>query len=209
MAPNGNHAHRDLPSASVFDLLMILLALTFEFRLMALGKLGAQVGFDDRRVADDVERAAVAEHRAVVKDDKPPHQRQHAISLGGRRVMLFPSKTTLPAVFGTKPVTRLTKVVLPAPLVPTRSTISPFGIDSVTLSTATTPPKRRVNPTMRNVDLTIGGGSPFAETKRAEGQFRPSLGVEFPQHALRHRIDYGESRTLNTSFGSMNPTIDA
>ena len=42
--------------------------------------------------------------------------------------MLFPSKTTLPAVFGTKPVTGLTRVVLPAPLGPTRPTISPFGI---------------------------------------------------------------------------------
>src|SRR6478609_9083205 len=73
-----------------------------------------------------------------------------AITWGGRRVTFVPSKKTCPAVFGTKPVTRLTNVVLPAPLGPTRPTISPLGMLTETLSTAVTPPKRRVRPSSRS-----------------------------------------------------------
>src|SRR5690554_1559231 len=55
-----------------------------------------------------------------------------------------PKKVTRPLSIGTKPVTALKRVVLPAPLGPMRPRISDGLSDRETLSTATTPPKRTV-----------------------------------------------------------------
>src|SRR4029077_17571833 len=59
-------------------------------------------------------------------------------------VMSRPSKTTRPAVGWNSPVTLLNSVVLPAPLGPMRAKTSPRLICRLTLSTATSPPKRLV-----------------------------------------------------------------
>ena len=48
------------------------------------------------------------------------------------------------------PVTMFTNVVLPAPLAPMMPTVSPAAISTVTLSAATTAPKRLSNPLAAN-----------------------------------------------------------
>ncbi len=59
---------------------------------------------------------------------------------GGMSVMSLPSKTIMPAVGSTRPQTRLTKVVLPAPLGPMMARISPGMTAKSTPSTAFSPP---------------------------------------------------------------------
>ncbi len=59
------------------------------------------------------------------------------------RVMSSPSKITLPAVGGKKPLMRLKKVVLPAPFGPITARISPARISNETPSTAFRLPKWR------------------------------------------------------------------
>src|SRR5260370_28642309 len=59
-------------------------------------------------------------------------------------VMSRPSKTTRPAVGVNRPVTLLNRVVLPAPFGPMNANTSPRLMCRLTLSTATSPPKRFV-----------------------------------------------------------------
>ena len=43
---------------------------------MALSKFGADIRFDDRGILYDVDRRAVAEHRAVMQNDEAPDNRK-------------------------------------------------------------------------------------------------------------------------------------
>src|ERR1700742_680369 len=67
------------------------------------------------------------------------------IRCGGNPVIASPSKRTVPALGFTPPVIRLNSVDLPAPFGPITARTSPASTRIVTRSTATIPPKRRVN----------------------------------------------------------------
>src|SRR5690348_10163167 len=65
---------------------------------------------------------------------------------GLHRVMSAPRNRTCPAVGARNPVTRLNRVVLPAPFGPISPTISPSRTSNDTPSTARSPPKVRDSP---------------------------------------------------------------
>ncbi len=64
----------------------------------------------------------------------------------GSRVGQSPSTSTDPLLAARKPVSRRMKVVLPAPLAPSRPKLSPGSRRRLTLSRAKWGPKRRVKP---------------------------------------------------------------
>src|SRR5260370_1010197 len=75
-------------------------------------------------------------------------------------VMSRPSKTTRPAVGVNRPVTLLNRVVLPAPFGPMSANTSPRLMCRLTLSTATSPPKRFVRfVSSRMLSVVSGTGS--------------------------------------------------
>src|SRR5690349_622971 len=107
----------------------------------------------------------------------------------GSPVMSASSKRTRPAVGRSTPVSRLNNVVLPAPLGPISPRISPALTESVTLFTATSPPKRQVSPDASS--NAISGLAIHAERLRACGQRAPAtarlVGGVGPRDALRHQ----------------------
>ena len=69
-----------------------------------------------------------------------------ARACGGSWLIAWPRKRTSPSVGASWPVSRLKKVVLPAPLGPMMLTISPRFTDRLTLSTARKPPNCLATP---------------------------------------------------------------
>ena len=65
-----------------------------------------------------------------------------------------------PALRSMKPVIRLRVVVLPAPFGPIRLTICPRLTSKLTSSTATNPPKRTVNPSIRSSGMPLSCAGP-------------------------------------------------
>src|SRR6202011_1433292 len=105
------------------------------------------------------------------------------MACGGRRassVGLLPLPSwMLPACDGMYPVTRLTSVVLPAPLGPIKPKIVPSSISSDTSSTACTPPNERLTSVSCSRTLTSSPARPPA--RRDDGEAAPaddSLGPE-------------------------------
>src|SRR6059058_1582300 len=99
-----------------------------------------------------------------------------AIACGGRRansVGLPPlASRMLPACDGMYPVTRLTSVVLPAPLGPIRPKMVPSSISTDTLSTACTPPNERLTLVSCSSALTRSPARPPA--RRDDGEAAPA-----------------------------------
>jgi hypothetical protein len=70
---------------------------------------------------------------------------------GGSPATSSPFRKMRPPVGRSTPVTQLKKVLLPAPLGPMIARISPRGTVRLTLSTAVSPPKRMVSPSVRRI----------------------------------------------------------
>ena len=67
----------------------------------------------------------------------------------------LPAKLQLPVSGLSKPVNRLKRVVLPAPLGPIRAVIAPRGISRCSTSTAVRPPKCLETPSMVTIGSTL------------------------------------------------------
>src|SRR5688500_11436476 len=68
----------------------------------------------------------------------------------------LPSKDQLPSLGLSKPVSRLKKVVLPAPLGPISAVMTPRCTSRCSTSTAVRPPKRRVTPSATRIGSGLG-----------------------------------------------------
>ncbi len=90
--------------------------------------------------ADRLQRREVGEE---LVDLEGARQAARARLRRASRLMSRPSSRTWPEVGGSTPVSRLTKVVLPAPFGPIRACRAPTGSEKVTSLVATRPPKRR------------------------------------------------------------------
>src|SRR5713101_8951188 len=83
-----------------------------------------------------------------------------AILCGGVPAMSRPSKTMRPEVGASCPVSRLKKVVLPAPLGPITECRAPSWTSRVTALTAVSAPKALVSPSVLRSGIGPNGGRP-------------------------------------------------
>ena len=85
---------------------------------------------------------------------------RRARSCGASRLIWVPCRRTSPAVGASWPVSRLKKVVLPAPLGPMMLTISPWRTDRLTSSTARRPRKCLLTPVTASSRSLAGAAAP-------------------------------------------------
>src|SRR6266545_2297068 len=129
-----------------------------------------------------------------------------AILLGLSPVTLRPPSSTRPLATLYKPVRALKKVVLPAPLGPIRLTMPPPGMVKLTLSTATSPPKRTVIssarrasgvPVSTSIVLAVAQHQPGAALRQEalppEQHHQHQRAAE-DQEAVRREVDVGAER---------------
>src|SRR5262249_3086486 len=105
---------------------------------------------------------------------------RRATRCGGVPAMSRPSKTIRPEVGASCPVSRLKKVVLPAPLGPMTEWSDPSRTSMVTLSTAVKAPNSLVSRSVltRDIDLSGGGG---ASRRPPRPEARPCLDHTAPE----------------------------
>ena len=103
---------------------------------LALAHAAGAAGREERH-EQVLAHAEVGEHARHLER---AHETLGGDAMRGRPVMSVPSRRTLPASGVSMPVSRLTKVVLPAPLGPMRPRISPGASVMLTSLLATRPP---------------------------------------------------------------------
>src|SRR5512145_2214769 len=129
---------------------------------------------------------------------------------GGSRSMRRPSRWTAPPEGRSRPETRLSRVVLPAPLGPMRPCTSPWATWKLASSTARTPPKARsTSPSssstqpprlsplpqpLREGDDAVGEEEDHQEEHQAvcEEPERPGLQPDAAAHLAQHLGEEGE-----------------
>src|SRR5882672_6496623 len=105
-----------------------------------------------------------------------------AILCGGVPAMSRPSKMMRPAVGASCPVSRLKKVVLPAPLGPITACRAPSWTSRVTALTAVSAPKALVSPSVLTRGIGLHGGGPAGRAPRPEARPRLDDAAAEEQH---------------------------
>src|SRR3546814_1836103 len=109
----------------------------------------------------------------------------------GQPAISVPANRIWPALGGRSPDSRLSKVVLPAPLGPITQWTSPARTARLTPSTAMRPPKRLVNPSVRSATSAI---APLRRAGGTDGRWHilrlhgpPVASSEQSRHAMRQQ----------------------
>src|ERR1700730_2647922 len=105
-----------------------------------------------------------------------------AILCGGVPAMSRPSNTMRPAVGAICPLSRLKKVVLPAPLGPITECRAPSSTSRVTALTAVSAPNSLVSPSVLTRGIGLHGGGPAGRTPRPEARPRLDNSATEEQH---------------------------
>src|SRR5262245_60535177 len=118
------------------------------------------------------------------------------IRLGGSPAMSSPFNMIRPEVGRSTPVRQLKNVLLPAPFGPMIARISPRRISKLTLSSAVSPPKRTVSPSVRNMasgspPRPVSGGEAVATDATACTLGELATGWEEGLFLLHHLCDLG------------------